>query len=582
MANHQDSLNASSTSILGSIFLRGLYSPSAPVLLPTSVSSIGVIMLTLGAAWLVYQAVLALFQRSPLQTDAPPLWKQDDLPLIGALRFFTARTDMWLEAVAVRSREGSKTGNFSFFLGKRHVIGLGTSAEARTNFFDNRKMSLMQGTAELLTGLPLTQDDVDRFGKFFVNSMATMLSRDNFVRNLHLLTSDAREMCVGLLGKDLARRKNRGWEGREKSSDDQWRVMNPFDELYRLVYQMTIRTVGADEVAKDHALGDYTLDVFQTLEHRASIAKVYIPWLPAPGHYLRIWDGYRLYRVFSRIVKERARTGARHQDSFQFLIDSGASIKDITGFVINALFGGQVNTGINAAWLPIFLALDPEWKSRSIAEVEEVISRHRTSPDQKPTDILGSLTLDSWQTDFPIIDLCLRECIRLTILGCPIRKNTTGASVPINKQGEIIPDGSYVAYLVDLVHFNPDIYTNPLKFDPARFEPPRSEDKKVPYAFLGWGVGRHPCCKYSLKFLLISWWTAAEIIDTEAVGMRFAKLELTIIMAYFFTLFDFELAADIHGTPTTTPPPRPDRNGHFATKPRQPVYLRYRPRTDMW
>lgn len=94
---------------------------------------------------------------------------------------------------------------------------------------------------------------------------------------------------------------------------------------------MTIRTVGAEEVAEDRALGDYTLDVFHDLEQRNSTAKVYVPWFPAPGHYLRMWDGLRLYRVFHSILQNRKKTGRKHQDAFQFLIDSGASVKDITG-----------------------------------------------------------------------------------------------------------------------------------------------------------------------------------------------------------------------------------------------------------
>ncbi|KAI1478870.1 cytochrome P450 [Daldinia eschscholtzii] len=550
--------NASTTSFLSNIFTERLYLPLTSTSLSTSPSGVWIAILALSVPWVIYQAILALFRESQLPANAPPLWKPDHLPFIGAIRFFTGRTDMYLEAVGAHSQKGPRSGNFSFFLGKRHVVGLGVSAEERSNFFENRKMSLMQGTAELLTGLPLTQD-IERFSKYFVSSLVTILSREKFVRNLHRLTDDTRKMCLDLLKKDLIRPINDGEGESEKADDKQWRVMNPFDEIYRLIYQMTIRTLAAEEVADDRALGDYTLNVFQSLEHRASIAKVFISWLPAPGHYLRIWDGYRLYRVFARVVKERAHTGTRREDTLQYLIDAGASIKDITGFVINALFGGQVNTGINAAWIPIFLSLSPEWKARAFAEVEGVISRNRTSPEQKPIDILDALTLDSWQNDFPVIDLCLRECIRLILLGCPKRKNTSGADIPVNDRGEVIPNGSYGVYLIDQVHFNPDIYSDPLKFDPGRFEHPRAEDKKVPHAFLGWGAGRHQC-----------------------LGMRFAKLEITIIMAYFIALFEFELASDVHGTPTTTRPPLPNRNDHFSTKPKQPGYLRYRPRSDMW
>lgn len=48
-------------------------------------------------------------------------------------------------------------------------------------------------------------------------------------------------------------------------------------------------------------------------------------------------------------------------------------------------------------------------------------------------------------------------------------------------------------YLTDNCHFNPDIYSEPLKWDPDRYATGRAEDKKGQYAYLGWGVGRHSC-----------------------------------------------------------------------------------------
>jgi len=47
-----------------------------------------------------------------------------------------------------------------------------------------------------------------------------------------------------------------------------------------------------------------------------------------------------------------------------------------------------------------------------------------------------------------------------------------------------------LVYSVMDVHMNEDIYTEPEKFDPARFEIGREEDRKVYYGFLGWGTGK--------------------------------------------------------------------------------------------
>lgn len=174
-------------------------------------------------------------------------------------------------------------------------------------------------------------------------------------------------------------------------------------------------------------------------------------------------------------------------------------------FIITALFGGQVSTGINAAFLPIFLTQAPEWKARVTAEVDNIIHKHRISSDQTEADILGTLPLEVWQRDFPLIEQSLRECLRLTLAGTLVRKNTTGTAVPLRADGgEVIPDGSWAGFQVDLVHFDSEIYPSPEAFDPGRYDPGRAEDKKVPYGYVGWGAGRHPCREFE-RSCLIPW-----------------------------------------------------------------------------
>lgn len=139
----------------------------------------------------------------------------------------------------------------------------------------------------------------------------------------------------------------------------------------------------------------------------------------------------------------------------------------------------------------------PEWQEKVRAEIDSVIAKYRTSPSQSRYDVLGNLTLDTWETEFTLIDLSLRESIRLNIPGVSFRKNTSGANISIGNSGEVIPPNAFGAFFFDAVHLSSDIYTEPLKFDPGRYLADRAEDKKVPHSYLGWGTGRHPCCKFS-------------------------------------------------------------------------------------
>ena len=183
-------------------------------------------------------------------------------------------------------------------------------------------------------------------------------------------------------------------------------------------------------------------------------------------------------------------------------------------------------------------------------EVDSAVARHRVSAEQSASDVLGTLTVEEWESEFPMIDLCLRETIRFQAVGTAFRKNISGKDVQIGKTGEVVPRDAFAVYLVDDVHMNPDIYSEPLRWDPGRYLPDRAEDKKTPLAYLGWGTGRHPC-----------------------LGMRFAKLEMGIIGALFVAMFDYELV-DLQGNKVTETPGT-NRKNYSATKPIQPMRLRY-------
>lgn len=219
--------------------------------------------------------------------------------------------------------------------------------------------------------------------------------------------------------------------------------------------------------------------------------------------------------------------------------------------MIGSLFAGLVNSGINAAGLLVYLAHNQEWYRRVQSEVDAALHKHRSSPQQSPAEIFATLTIEDWESAFPSIELGLRESIRLSLPGSSYRRNVSGGALPIGNTGEAVPRGGFALYQVDEVHMDPAMYTNPTAFDPGRFLPDRAEDRKTPFGYLGWGAGRHPC-----------------------LGMRFAKLEMSVIVALFAAMFDWELV-DVHGGLLKEVPPLIDREKLMTHKPTQPVRLRY-------
>lgn len=204
----------------------------------------------------------------------------------------------------------------------------------------------------------------------------------------------------------------------------------------------------------------------------------------------------------------------------------------------------------------VYWCQKPECKTRVQREIDAVIARKKASTGQNITEILKGLTLDEWESCFPLVDLSLRESIRLGLVGTDYRQNVTNNDIEIGSSGEVISPGAFAVFQLDDVHMNENVYTNPADFDPDRFGVERAEDKASTHAFVGWGSGRHPC-----------------------LGQRFARLAANIICVHFVALLDFELC-DIHGEPLVSSTAKVDRSGNAVTRPTEPIYIRCRRRTS--
>lgn len=54
-------------------------------------------------------------------------------------------------------------------------------------------------------------------------------------------------------------------------------------------------------------------------------------------------------------------------------------------------------------------------------------------------------------------------------------------------------------------HVLPQIFERPLSYEPDRFAPPRDEDKKKPFSYMGFGGGRHACIGQNFAYLQVCW-----------------------------------------------------------------------------
>lgn len=410
-----------------------------------------------------------------LPPNAPPE-ARDNYPLTGPWAFWTQRWDWYRQ----RASE-SKTGNFSFHAGQHTVVAL-SGDRARQMFFDSKNLGFSEGYAVLFGQTPTVEAHDDGLGKdndldnHFSRRLTHLLKNDQFRRKLPTLISDIQEAMEAI------RREPSG-------------VTNPFESLYRIVFKLTIRMVGADEIADDPQVLEETLKLFEMIDKSATATAVMFPKIPSPAVLKRTYAGGRLYFLVENIIKKRAASDEKHDDALQYLLDQGDRTFKIVEFIVGALFAGLINSGINAAWVMCYLANSPEWLAKTREEVRTIAAKYARDPNASLRHQLDYVPLEAWESEFPIIDMCLRDSIRLNLLGTALRKNTSSQPIPIGNGSEVIPPGAVVTYATGDIHLDPETYPNPYEWDPARYLPDRAEDKKKPHGFVGWGVGRHPCRK---------------------------------------------------------------------------------------
>jgi sterol 14-demethylase len=113
-------------------------------------------------------------------------------------------------------------------------------------------------------------------------------------------------------------------------------------------------------------------------------------------------------------------------------------------------------------------------------------------------------------------------------------------------RGYVGPAGDLAMVSPAVSHRIPEIFADPSCYDPDRFAPPREEDRRTPYALIGFGGGKHRC-----------------------LGLAFAYQQVKVIWSILLRCYTFELV---------------DRDQHpnyatFVVGPRQPCLVRYRSRS---
>ena len=290
-----------------------------------------------------------------------------------------------------------------------------------------------------------------------------------------------------------------------------------------------MRAATCHEIADDPVLVAKVGRLYEIIEKGSNAKAMIFPWLPNSA--VKAKDGAlrEVYTMISNIIEDRKASGFQDHDAVQVLIDLGDSTPDISAvsyslsrhtqaslltislqFVLETLFAGIINTGVNACWSLMFLNGNPEWKAKAKAEVQSLIAKYSNSSQGSLASQLSDLSdlpPNAWEEEMPVMEAVIRETIRILLTGAALRRNIMG---DLNIDGKVVERGAFMAYPVSSLHFDDSIYSDPFKFDPDRrvsscpkspmlmktssifrYSPGREEDKKVQFGFLGWGAGGH-------------------------------------------------------------------------------------------
>ena len=227
--------------------------------------------------------------------------------------------------------------------------------------------------------------------------------------------------------------------------------------------------------------------------------------------------------ILAEIARRRA-SGERGVDILSLLLDAededGTRLSDaeLRDQVMTLLFAGHDTATSTVTFLFYELARNPHEIGPLVDELDSTVGDRPLGPD----DLAGGL---------PRLDMALDETLRMYP---PAWIGPRRSIEAFELQGVHVPAGAFVNYCSWASHHLPDVFPEPERFRPARFEP--TAKAQLPKgAYVPFGGGSRTC-----------------------IGMRFGQLEVKAIAASILRHFRVELqdpglVPSIRQMPTLSP-----------------------------
>ncbi|XP_010434431.1 PREDICTED: abscisic acid 8'-hydroxylase 1-like [Camelina sativa] len=215
-----------------------------------------------------------------------------------------------------------------------------------------------------------------------------------------------------------------------------------------------------------------------------------------------------LSQILARILSERRRqNGSSHNDLLGSFMGDKEELTDeqIADNIIGVIFAARDTTASVMTWILKYLAENPN-VLEAVTEEQMAIRKDKEGE---------SLTWGDTKK-MPLTLRVIQETLRVaSILSFTFRE----AVEDVEYEGYLIPKGWKVLPLFRNIHHSADIFKNPGKFDPSRFEV-----APKPNTFMPFGNGTHSC-----------------------PGNELAKLEMSIMIHHLTTKYSWSIVGSSDG-----------------------------------
>ena len=286
-------------------------------------------------------------------------------------------------------------------------------------------------------------------------------------------------------------------------------VVGLTDEFSALALAILAKTLfGVDIREQGSAIRDAAHAV-QARSDAGSIQSFLPDWLPTPRNrrFRRATDEFD--RTVRGLIGERRRSEDPSDDLLSLLLDvtydDGTAMDERTvrDQLMTFLFAGHETTSLALSYAVFALAQRPEVADRMRAELADVVGESRpAAADVRRLDYTERILKETLRL-YPPAYVLFRQPTRDVVLG-----------------GYRVPEGTQLTLPAFRLHTDPRWYDDPETFRPERWTD-EMEAGLPDYAYFPFGGGPRHC-----------------------IGMRFAMLELHLVLATLVQSWEFELVSD--------------------------------------